>query len=89
MSLWGTDKVRGPRVLSHRNPEDTLHALKELSGVNMITRIKGITTEGRLDKQVCTVPQSCQLLSPSPVFIILYPNFIRLCEIRIKYKYTF
>lgn len=89
MILWGTDKERGPSVLSHRNHEDTLHALKGLGGVNMITKIKGITTEGRLDKQVCAVPQSFKLLSPSPVFIILYPNFIKLCKICIKYKYTF
>lgn len=55
----------------------------------MITEIKGITTEARLDKQVCAVPQSYKHLTPSPVFMILYPNFIKLCKICIKYKYIF
>lgn len=46
---------------THRDHEDTLHSLKELSGVSVITEIKGLTTEGRLDKQVCAVPQSYKL----------------------------
>lgn len=59
------------------------------NSVNMITEIKGIATEARPDKQVCAVLQGYKLLSPSPIFMILYPNFIKLYKICAKYKYTF
>lgn len=59
------------------------------NSANMITEIKGIATEARPDKQVCAVPQGYKRLSPSPIFMILYPNFIKLYKICTKYKYTF
>lgn len=59
------------------------------NSVNMITEIKGITTEARPDEQVCAVLQGYELLRPSPVFMILYPDFIKLYKICTKYKYTF
>lgn len=46
----------GTTLLSHRDHEDTVHTLKEL-GLNMITEIQGITTDARLDEQVCAVPR--------------------------------
>lgn len=42
--------------------------------VNMVTELKGIRAEARLDEQVCTAPQRYKILSPRPTFTISYPN---------------